>query len=280
MIGDSIMSNQFQAQAELQAQLEAQLQAQLQGQGQGQHQGQGQGQGQAQGQGQGQAQGQGQWQSAALYSDSSNWNANGNLNLNGNANLNANGNLNGNANVNYNHNSNTVEVKVDVDVDVDATPQNDNDAIDIDYLAIYDLDGQLFINPDNVNQNASGDGNDVAFNVDQINNLVDNDGAYATVSNYALVGYGVAGTAGDGADEAEGTGIAFSMKAEATGGESSIDGVESTVGDAREVSDLADASADAAASNSAFNQNIVMGANLQFNQIDLQIAGETIDGLS
>jgi hypothetical protein len=170
---------------------------------------------------------------------------------------------------------NEVESKTDVEVEVDVSvsaPPDDEDVIDIDELKIDDLDGIAFINPDDVEQSLNNGAN---FNVDQINNLVDNDDAYNSSVSFQS-GWNDAESEGDG----DGSGSTFSMYAEAEGGESKIDDVESSVsGDAGQVSDLATATADGVASNSAFNQTLTLGANIQFNQMEVEISGGAMDGI-
>ena len=64
------------------------------------------------------------------------------------------------------------------------------------------------------------------------------------------------------------------------GGESEIDDVTSTVsGDAGEISGLATATADGIATNEAFTQNIVLGANIQFNQMEVELSVGNMDGV-
>jgi hypothetical protein len=239
-----------------QEQAQANLQAQLQGQGQGQLQGQG----------------QGQYQTAvqSLESESSNdnWNANGNLNGNGN----------GNGNLNFNENENEVDNKVDnsldnkVDNDVDNNIENTvNNEVNVDVDVKVDLDlsadglsspvidlhgleciSGSVIMPDVVNQTLNGNGN--MFNIDQVNNLVDND----YLSN-PQVSY---------------SGTGFEMEAKAEGGESKVDSEMGNVVGA--AAHGVASSADAILTQDAFNQTITQGANIQFNSITIQAAGTDI----
>jgi len=115
--------------------------------------------------------------------------------------------------------------------------------------------------PDVVNQTLNGGGNQ--FNMDQVNNLVDND----TNSSSATYTGGSGGSWHD-------PGGSFSMDAKINGGESKIDGAHmgDTVGAAAGIH----SSADAALNQSAFDQNITQGANIQFNSITIQAAGHDL----
>ena len=62
----------------------------------------------------------------------------------------------------------------------------------------------------------------------------------------------------------------FSMDAKIEGGESKIDG--GSIGARADVS----SSADAILNQSAFDQNITQGANIQFNSITIQAAGDNL----
>ena len=237
-----------QEQEQEQAQAQANLQAQLQGQGQGQ--------------------GQGQYQTAvqSLESESSN------------DNWNANGNLNGNGNLNFNENENEVENKVDnsldnkVDNDVENNIENTvNNEVNVDVDVKVDLDlsadglsspvidlhgleciSNSLIMPDVVYQTLNGNGNQ--FNIDQVNNLVDND----TVNNPSV----------------SFSGSGFEMEAKAEGGESKVDSdMGNVIGAA--ASGVA-SSADAILTQSAFDQTITQGANIQFNSNTMQVAGNDL----
>jgi len=237
-----------QEQEQEQAQAQANLQAQLQGQGQGQ--------------------GQGQYQTAvqSLESESSN------------DNWNANGNLNGNGNLNFNENENEVENKVDnsldnkVDNDVENNIENTvNNEVNVDVDVKVDLDlsadglsspvidlhgleciSNSLIMPDVVYQTLNGNGNQ--FNIDQVNNLVDND----TLNNPSV----------------SFSGSGFEMEAKAEGGESKVDSdMGNVIGAA--ASGVA-SSADAILTQSAFDQTITQGANIQFNSNTMQVAGNDL----
>ena len=112
--------------------------------------------------------------------------------------------------------------------------------------------------PDVVNQTMN-DGNQ--FNIDQVNNLVDND------TNYSLCQLLLGGGGGSWHDP----GAGFSMDAKIEGGESKIDA--DAIGDRTNVH----SSADAVINQSAFDQNITQGANIQFNSITIQAAGDNLN---
>jgi len=241
-----------QEQEQEQAQAQANLQAQLQGQGQG----------------------QGQYQTAvqSLESESSNdnWNANGNLNGNGNLNFNENENENEVDNKVDNSLDNKVDNDVDNDIDnkIENTVNNDVNVdvdvkVDLDLSAdglsspVIDLHGlecisNSLIMPDVVYQTLNGNGNQ--FNIDQVNNLVDND----TLSNPSV----------------SFSGSGFEMEAKAEGGESKVDSdMGNVIGAA--ASGVA-SSADAILTQSAFDQTITQGANIQFNSNTMQVAGNDL----
>lgn len=261
-----------------QAQAQAELQAQLQGQGQGQ----GQAQGQGSYQGQGQSQYAGQAVDTSVWNTAVNGNANGNLN--GNANGNANGNLNysenGNENANtntndvQNHVENTVDTAVNVCVNVDlgisadySGVPSDNDAIDIDNIS--DL-GQSIVMPDVVSQLTTTGSN---FNLDQVSNLTDNDSLCGASVSYAAGGLDAEsfGRSHDPSSVGD-----FSMTAKAWGGEATSN-VGAITGDDGDFSGVGTASAAASITQEAFTQHIAMGANIQFNSVDLQVVGGDIN---
>jgi hypothetical protein len=217
--------------SDLQAQLEAQAQAQ------------GELQAQAQGQGQGEHQSQSQHQSSE------------NCNLNGNVNCDSNSNDNSNCNFNANVNYNSTSVCVDVKVDAQVSESQQAPAIDMSCLKI-DMpcnEGIVNLMPENIYQTISGDGegaNNVVFNVDQVNNLVSNgyasgitNGESATVSCLEggdTVGVGNSGSFSDwdgAVGNATGNGNAFAQ------------------------------SLDHAGAVDAISQSIVLGANVQLNNM-------------
>jgi hypothetical protein len=244
--------DQDQDQKQDQAQAQANLQAQLQGQGQGQ------------------AQGQGQLQFAVQSLDSKSDNENDNDNKNDNKNSNENENKLDNKVDNKVDNSldnkvdndidnkvqNTVDNKVNVDVDVKVDLDLKADGlsspvIDLQHFSTVDS----IVMPDVVNQTLNGGGNQ--FNIDQVNNLADQD------VNTSSATYNGGGSY---------PGAGFDMDAKIDGGESKIDGAHmgDTVGAGAGIS----SSADAILNQSAFDQNITQGANIQFNSITMNVAGD------
>ena len=115
--------------------------------------------------------------------------------------------------------------------------------------------------PDVVYQTLNGGGNQ--FNIDQVNNLVDND------TNTSSADYS-GGAGGSWCDP----GASFHMEAKIDGGESKIDGA--TMGNAAGAAAGIHSSADAALNQSAFDQNITQGANIQFNSITMEVAGANL----
>jgi hypothetical protein len=220
-------------------------------------------QGQAQGQLQGQAQGQFQTavQSVDTKVDNDNKNDNENSNENKNENKNEIDNKVENSvdnkvdNKIENHVENKVEVSVDVDIDLDIKGDlgegRDDDIVDID--EIKDIYGSVVMT-DVVDQKMD-DGN--MFNIDQVNNLVDIDYLHsAEVKNDAKF---------DASD----------LKAE--GGDAKVDAkLDIKMDDGNSVGDLLTTTADGLANVEAFTQNIVMGANIQFNSIEISAAGDSL----
>lgn len=255
--------NQGQAQANLQAQLRGQ--ANLQGQGQGQ--------------GQGQSQGQDQFahQTAVqgLYSSSDNTNLNGNGNWNSNDNKidndldnkveNAVDNKLDNSidNKIENNVENTVGTKVDVDVkvDLDLDGSSFSNPV-IDLSGIHDIHDSLIM-PDVVNQTLNGGGNQ--FNIDQVNSLVDSDHLSNPSVNFNG-GYDLC----DPCDPSSGGG--FNMEAHVNGATATINGAMGSL-DHGSVG----VSADTVVDQSAFNQTITLGANIQFNSQTITAGLDSID---
>jgi hypothetical protein len=246
--------DQDQDQKQDQAQAQANLQAQLQGQGQGQ------------------AQGQGQLQFAVQSLDSKSENENDNDNDNKNENDNKNSNEVDNKLDNKVDNSldnkvdnnidnkieNTVDNKVNVEVDVKVDLDLDADGLSSPVIDLHHFTTtDSVVMPDVVNQTLYGGGNQ--FNIDQVNNLADQD---VNTSNATYNGGGSY------------PGSGFDMDAKIEGGESKIDGAHmgDTVGAGAGIS----SSADAILNQSAFDQNITQGANIQFNSITIQAAGHDL----
>lgn len=146
----------------------------------------------------------------------------------------------------------------------------DTAVIDASSLSVDCLDGLQFLNADVVNQDVSGSGNDNAFHIDQINNLVDND--YVSCPDVSFSG-GLGGSGGllsAGAD-----GALFQLTATATSAAATSSGNYASVGDDGSVTGAGDATSSASATADAFSQTIVMGANVQFNSMDLNLHGGT-----
>ncbi len=232
-------------------------------------------QGQDQDQDQDQIQSQGQYSESLNENGNLNGNGNGNLNGNGNGNLNGNFNdsantnvnaaLNANANLNANLNASVtdVKVKVDIELDLDEDMLQDNDLIDMKHM---DAIENSVVSPEVIYQTVNGGGNN--FNIDQINNLTDNDTLGGASVNF---NGGIGGAGGLGGDAAS-----FEMNANAKGGWSGADDNWSQIGENGTTGPTGMSSADAAVSQEAFTQNIVLGANIQFNSIDLKVAGDDI----
>ena len=272
--------DQEQDQAQLQAELQAQLQAELQAQDQDQKQDQDQDQDQKQ------DQDQGQWQHSSSENE----------NLNGNANGNLNGNLNGNANLNYNENTSDTDVKVDVEVDLDLDhlrAPDDNDFGDFDMkdvrfdnIFMADDDSSIDYDPgDDVNFEdifdnafATGDNNS-AFAVNQIADLVDNDTLrdvrMDNSGTYTMTWEAKGGDseAGDGIGGGGGAGSDGKYDGHHRGGNDNEDSAGWRIDAGDDIAASAAASADAALSSNAFSQEIVLGANLQQNAVDVTIVG-------
>ena len=251
--------DQDQDQKQDQAQAQANLQAQLQGQGQGQ------------------AQGQGQLQFAVQSLDSKSENDNKNDNKNENDNKNSNevdnkldnkvdnsldnkvdNSLDNKVDNNIDNKiENTVDNKVNVavNVDVDLDLKADGLSSPVIELGHFQTYGSVVM-PDVVDQKM-GDGNQ--FNIDQVNNLVDNDVNWSSANHNG-------GHGGSWCDP----GASFNMDAKINGGESKIDAGD--IGDRANVA----SHADAVLNQSAFDQNITQGANIQFNSITIQAAGDNL----
>ena len=149
---------------------------------------------------------------------------------------------------------NTVEVKVDVDVDLDLSAfeqPSDDDVIDID--SIYDIHSSVIM-PDVVTQTLTGNGNQ--FNIDQVNNIDDKDTLHdPDVYNSS----------------------SFKQDGWAEGGDVKFDDPKVDISaDGSTFGDGLAATADGIVSQEAFTQNIVMGANIQFNSIDMSVAGNDL----
>ena len=207
--------------------------------------------------------------------ENGNGNGNGNGNLNGN--LNANGSLNGNVNgnVNYNHSETNVDVetKVKVDLDIEGKLSLEPPSIEGSYNTT--IEDSIFI-PDPGSGTyvlANGEGSSAAiyngdvfnfgnstgtqtvFDLEQTNSLVDLD---------ALCDASVSSTSS-----------AFGSSIFGVGGGGPVS-VGDGIGEGKDIlhaTNDVSASADASAAVSAFNQNIVMGANIQYNSASQSVIG-------
>ena len=232
-------------------------------------------QAQLQGQGQGQAQGQGQLQFAVQSLDSKSENDNENDNKNENENKNSNEVDNKLDNKVDNKVDNTLDNKVDNNIDNKIENTVDNKVnVDVDVKVDLDLDADglsspvidlhhftatdSVVMPDVVNQTMSGDGNQ--FNIDQVNNLVDND-INSSSANYTAA---VAAWYDPGASFEHGR---QDLRAASP---------RSTPPTSATATNVA-SSADAVLNQSAFDQNITQGANIQFNSITMQVAGHDLN---
>jgi hypothetical protein len=169
-----------------------------------------------------------------------------------------------------------VKVCVDVSANVDSDPGiHQAGLIDLNNVQMPDLSGSFFANADNSVQTLNGDGN--VFHLDQINNLV---------ANNSLCDASVSYTAGNeaysngdptnpwccsdptGNSHASASGGGFSMSASADGAYATANnsgaGADATVGGAVNGASI---------SQAAFTQNIVLGANIQYNTMTLGVIG-------
>jgi hypothetical protein len=216
-----------------------------------------------QGQAQGQAQAQARLAVQSLDSKSDNKNDNDNRN-NDNSNDSKNDNDNKNTNVNENKLdnklANNVDDKIDnkvngdvnVDVDLDLKADGLSSPV-IDLSHMFQNYGDAIV-PQVVTQTLNGGGNQ--FDIQQVNNVVDND--WLSDPNVTYSGAG-----GD-----------FKMDAKAEGGDVKMD---TKIGDiAGDTASGIRAHADAAITQDAFTQNITQGANIQFNSITMNVAGHDL----
>ena len=152
------------------------------------------------------------------------------------------------------------------------SPERDRD---IENINIPHNKGLFIANADDVDQYVNGKGNDNAFNIDQINSMVDNDYlGSASVSYHSGGGHGGHGKPWEkDAHGHPGDGGGFTQWAHATGGTSTNGDVYPSIGDDGDNTGNGVATADAIVNQEAFTQNIVMGANIQFNSVDLSVVG-------
>src|SRR5262245_59602860 len=254
---DDQKQKQLQAQLEAQAQAQAELQAQLQGQGQGQAQFQ--------------------------KSENENENKNIDVNLNGNANL--------NANVNLNKTEVCVDVKVNADVCTPCGPEDNHQyGIDMSHtdMCFPDNDGIINVNPEVINQvlngGATNGGTNVLFNLDQVNNLVDNDKAEHIKNSDGCSSFCFGDVKGEGGDisiggsdgkdgKDHGPKISFGGHDDDGSGAAGVQ-IGSNNGAGSTNTTLVDASGNV--SIDALTQSIVLGANVQTNSFNMNNAGHDI----
>ncbi|WP_417249261.1 hypothetical protein [Celeribacter sp.] len=234
---------------------------------------------------------------------SMNGNHNGNTNGNSNGNVNANGNTNANVNGNTNSNTNTSDttVTVDVDLGIKGIAPEDNDFIDLDHASMGDYINGSFDPGNELNMSElldhalTGAGNDSGQIFGQSNNLVDNDTLNSpNVANNG--GFTVNGTTsgggsetGDGISSAGGSAAAeeadsgwggHGKMGHGQGGEDADSGTGGGIGDWGSgngddgyVGGSAYSDAGAEMDVTAFNQSIVMGANVLGNTVDTTVVG-------
>ena len=284
-----------------------------QDQEQDQGQAQGQAEAQLQGQLQGQGQGQSQEQSSSSENGNLNLNGNGNLNGNANGNLNYNENTADNEASNSAENSatnnnetdvgTTVTTTVDVasNVDLAGYMPTDDDFGDIDMAGGASIDtiligkGDISFDPGNeqniedlLNDALNGAGNDTGTINSQFNNLVDSDvlSSASVGGNLQQTNTSSGGSAtsddgiGVGSDDVADAGWDFHMKGGDHGGDdddgalgASSGNWGSGNGDDGFVSGESLSSAASAIDTTAFNQSIVMGANVLGNTVDMSVVG-------
>jgi hypothetical protein len=288
-------NNQNQDQGQHQGQAEAQLQGQLQGQGQGQ------------GQHQSQSSENDNANGNLNGSLNLNGNANGNLNYNENGANNAAHNAAYNEAVNHNDTDVTTTVTTDVsvnaNVDLSGYMPTDDDFADIDLSDDASIDtllvgkGDISFDPGNeqniddiLNESLTGAGNDTGTVNSQFNNLVDSDVLHnATVDgNLTQTNTSTGGTATSddgidaGSEDGEDMGWAYSVEGggghDGGWGDDDDAGTEagnwgSGNGDDGFVSGESLSSAASAIDTTAFNQSIVMGANVLGNTVDMSVVG-------
>lgn len=151
----------------------------------------------------------------------------------------------------------------------DITEIFDNDINDLDAQELISVKGSHLYMDDftldttAVGSSFNGSGNDMQFDVGQVNDLVDNDFLYRPLVKY------------DGP-----SGTTFQEVDVYGGHASSGDGIHGKIDDTANhngangsITGSTTASADAIADVSAFTQNIVMGANLQLNNFDATVVG-------
>ena len=151
------------------------------------------------------------------------------------------------------------------------------DVVDAQCLSVCDLQGIQFLDGKLTNQDVSGAGNDAAFNIDQINNMVDNDCITCPTVSYEGGNGGAPYDLYDGYlyNFAGANGGDFTLNAAAHSGNATTNGNNASVGFDGSISGAGSATSSAVAHADAFSQHISMGANLQINTSTLDVLGGT-----
>ncbi|MEP1930687.1 MAG: hypothetical protein ABJJ37_05360 [Roseibium sp.] len=179
----------------------------------------------------------------------------------------------------HHHHGNETDIDIDVDIDVDHTATYrasksylDDDTFDIDLQDDVDIDqmlvskGAIDFSPgddisveDALNDALNGAGNDAGVGLNNTNQLYDNDKSY--------------GTKVENNDD-------FTQVARATGGTATADdGIDSDgifsvwAGDDGSLSGSASAAANASNNTDAFINELVQGANIANNSVDMTVVG-------
>ncbi len=144
----------------------------------------------------------------------------------------------------------------------------DDDVNDLDSSELLNVEGATLSMDDftfdttAIGDSFNGAGNDMAFDVGQVNDLVDNDVLCNPQVTYQGSGGPLQDVSVTGGWASSGDGISGNIK-----------GVGNYNGADGSISGSTSASADAVANVSAFTQNIVMGANLQVNNFTATVVG-------
>lgn len=144
----------------------------------------------------------------------------------------------------------------------------DDDINDLDASELLNVEGATLSMDDfmfdttAIGESFNGPGNDMAFDVGQVNDLIDND----VLSNPHVTYHGSGGPLQD-------VSVTGGWASAGDGINGSIDGSANRNGADGSIAGSTSASADAVANVSAFTQNIVMGANLQVNNFTATVVG-------
>ncbi len=150
-----------------------------------------------------------------------------------------------------------------------------NGLINLNNLDLSHITGSFFANADSSIQTVDGGGS--VFHLDQINNLVANNSLSDVSVSYDAGGSGSSGGLGcfDPCDpfghSSSGGGGGFSMSADAHGAYATSSNPGSVGADAS--GSVGGAVTGASIVQDAFTQNIVMGANIQYNTMNLGVIG-------